>query len=146
MSDVAVRSGGSPATRDRAERIGARSFAAGPTIDRQSSPYLPLVPLLAELVGGPAQPCRRQVLRDGLTQGFRPIVRNISRRYQGRGEPAVDLEQVGMIGLLGAIDRFDPPPGVGCSMLFSVSPSPRSPGRSVATSEIAPGLSGCPDG
>ena len=55
------------------------------------------------------------MLRDRLTEGFRPVVQNISRRYQGRGEPAVDLEQVGMIGLLGAIDRFDPPPG--CRLL-----------------------------
>ncbi len=120
MSDVAVRSGRRFGARDQVEQCPSdRDDPAGrdgvPSIDRRSSPYLPLVPLLAELVGGPVQPCRRQVLRDRLTEGFRPVVRNISRRYQGRGEPAVDLEQVGMIGLLGAIDRFDPPPG--CRLL-----------------------------
>jgi RNA polymerase sigma-B factor len=51
------------------------------------------------------------VVRDGLARGFRPVVQHIARRYRDRGEPVVDLEQVGMIGLLGAIDRFDPPPG-----------------------------------
>ena len=77
----------------------------------QRSPYLPLVPLLAELIARGGQPRRRQVLRDRLSRGFQPVVLNIARRYRDRGEPVVDLEQVGMIGLLGAIDRFDPPPG-----------------------------------
>ena len=36
-----------------------------------------------------------------------PLVRAIARRYSGRGEPVEDLEQVGAIGLIKAIDRYD---------------------------------------
>jgi RNA polymerase sigma-B factor len=80
------------------------------SVHRRSSEYLPLAPLLVEFVECAAQHPRRQMLRDGLAEGFTPVVRHLSRRYQGRGEPVADLEQVGMIGLLGAIDRFAPPP------------------------------------
>src|SRR3954453_6142675 len=37
-----------------------------------------------------------------------PLVRSIARRYAGRGEPLEDLVQIGTIGLIKAVDRFDP--------------------------------------
>jgi RNA polymerase sigma-B factor len=40
-----------------------------------------------------------------------PLVRALARRYVGRGEPLEDLVQVGMIGLINAVDRFDPSRG-----------------------------------
>jgi RNA polymerase sigma-B factor len=40
------------------------------------------------------------------------VVEHIARRYRGRGETLADLEQVGAIGLLNALDRFDPSRGV----------------------------------
>lgn len=43
---------------------------------------------------------------------FAPLARNCARRYEGRGEPAEDLSQVAMIGLIRAIDRFDPDRGI----------------------------------
>jgi len=36
----------------------------------------------------------------------------MARRYAGRGEPFEDLVQVRTIGLIKAIDRFDPERGV----------------------------------
>ena len=36
-----------------------------------------------------------------------PLVRALARRYANRGEPIEDLVQVGAIGLLHAIERFD---------------------------------------
>lgn len=44
-----------------------------------------------------------------------PLVRHIARRFADRGEPIEDLVQVGSIGLLKSIDRFDPGRGVGLS-------------------------------
>ena len=45
--------------------------------------------------------------REQLVQRHMPLVRAIARRYSGRGEPVEDLEQVGSIGLIKAIDRYD---------------------------------------
>jgi RNA polymerase sigma-B factor len=36
-----------------------------------------------------------------------PLVRSLARRYANRGEPLDDIEQVGAIGLIKAIDRFE---------------------------------------
>ncbi|MGK2939939.1 MAG: SigB/SigF/SigG family RNA polymerase sigma factor [Solirubrobacteraceae bacterium] len=48
------------------------------------------------------------MLREELAERLLPLVRSIARRYARRGEPLDDLVQVGSIGLLKAIDRFDP--------------------------------------
>ncbi len=45
--------------------------------------------------------------RDRLIEDFMPLVRAVARRYAGRGELVDDLEQVGSVGLIKAIDRFD---------------------------------------
>jgi RNA polymerase sigma-B factor len=37
-----------------------------------------------------------------------PLVTTLARRYRGRGEALEDLQQVGAVALLAAIDRFDP--------------------------------------
>ena len=37
-----------------------------------------------------------------------PLVTALARRYRGRGEALEDLQQVGVVALLAAIDRFDP--------------------------------------
>ena len=49
--------------------------------------------------------------RDRLVERYLPLVRALARRYAGCGEPLEDLVQVGSIGLIGAIDRFDPERG-----------------------------------
>ena len=41
-------------------------------------------------------------------QRFLPLARQLARRYQRGGEPLDDLIQVASLGLLKAIDRFDP--------------------------------------
>ena len=46
--------------------------------------------------------------RDELVARFQPLAEYFARRFAGRGEPIEDLNQVANIGLLGAIDRFDP--------------------------------------
>jgi RNA polymerase sigma-B factor len=45
--------------------------------------------------------------RDRLIELSQPLVRSLARRYAGRGEDLDDLVQVGMVGLIKAVDRFD---------------------------------------
>jgi RNA polymerase sigma-B factor len=45
--------------------------------------------------------------REELVQRHLPLVRSLARRFAGRGESLEDLEQVGAIGLIKAIDRFE---------------------------------------
>ena len=45
--------------------------------------------------------------RERLVSRHLPLVRSLARRYAGRGEPLDDIEQVGAIGLIKAIDRFE---------------------------------------
>lgn len=49
--------------------------------------------------------------RDQLISDLMPLVRSLALRYAGRGEMLDDLIQVGAIGLINAVDRFDPERG-----------------------------------
>jgi RNA polymerase sigma-B factor len=50
--------------------------------------------------------------REALVHLHRPLVEYCARRFRDRGEPFEDLVQVGTIGLIKAIDRFDAERGV----------------------------------
>nr|WP_202416287.1 SigB/SigF/SigG family RNA polymerase sigma factor [Pseudonocardia sp. SID8383] len=54
---------------------------------------------------------RREQLRDQLVTGYLPVAQHIARRFNHRGEPLDDLVQVATVGLINAIDRFDPEKG-----------------------------------
>jgi len=54
----------------------------------------------------------RQTPRDALVHLHLPLVEHCARRFRNRGEPFEDLVQVGTIGLLKSIDRFDSDRGV----------------------------------
>jgi RNA polymerase sigma-B factor len=49
-----------------------------------------------------------QAAREQLVERFLPLARQLARRYQHGGEQLDDLVQVASLGLLKAIDRFDP--------------------------------------
>jgi RNA polymerase sigma-B factor len=50
--------------------------------------------------------------RDQALVELMPLVRALASRYAGRGEPLEDLVQVGALGLIKAVDRFDVDRGV----------------------------------
>lgn len=58
------------------------------------------------------QQSRDQHARDLLFARYEPLARKLARRYASTSEPLDDLVQVAAVGLLGAIDRFDPQRGV----------------------------------
>jgi RNA polymerase sigma-B factor len=49
--------------------------------------------------------------RDQLIERHLPLARALAARYRDRGEPLADLTQVAYIGLINAIDRWDPDRG-----------------------------------
>jgi RNA polymerase sigma-B factor len=60
----------------------------------------------------------RQRLRDDLICRCMPFADRMARRYGGRPEPIEDLEQVARLGLIKAVDRYDP--GRGSFTAFAV--------------------------
>ena len=53
-----------------------------------------------------------EAAREELLRRFLPLARKLAGRYANPHEPLEDLVQVASVGLLGAIDRFDPRRGV----------------------------------
>ena len=53
--------------------------------------------------------------RERLIRRYMPLVKSLARRYAGRGEQVEDIVQVGAIGLINAIDRFELDRGVDIS-------------------------------
>lgn len=62
---------------------------------------------LAELPEGP----ERRELRDELVTAWLPMAERIAVRFRGRGEALEDLYQVAALGLVKAIDHYDPARG-----------------------------------
>ncbi|WP_432417595.1 RNA polymerase sigma factor SigF [Actinoplanes solisilvae] len=67
-----------------------------------------LVNLSALPPGDPA----RAGLRDRAIEAWLPLARHLAHRYSGRGEPTDDLVQTATVGLIKAVDKFDPERGV----------------------------------
>src|SRR5205809_5431010 len=55
---------------------------------------------------------RDPALRDELDGAHRGLAEYLARRFANRGEPLDDLVQVASVGLLKAVDRFDPERGL----------------------------------
>ena len=53
-------------------------------------------------------PHERDRIREELVRGYESLVHFLARRFQNRGEPLEDIVQVGFLGLIKAIERFDP--------------------------------------
>ncbi|MFG2785343.1 SigB/SigF/SigG family RNA polymerase sigma factor [Streptomyces prunicolor] len=62
---------------------------------------------LSHLPGGP----ERDALRDELVRVWLPMSERIAGRYRGKGEPYEDLRQVAAVGLVKAVDGYDPERG-----------------------------------
>ncbi|MFF5029891.1 SigB/SigF/SigG family RNA polymerase sigma factor [Streptomyces collinus] len=62
---------------------------------------------LAELQEGP----ERDAVRDELVAAWLPMAHRIASRFRDRGESIEDLRQVAALGLVKAVDRFDPSRG-----------------------------------
>ncbi|MCY1145700.1 SigB/SigF/SigG family RNA polymerase sigma factor [Actinoplanes sp. Pm04-4] len=89
-----------------ASALPAENAAAGATSTDTASE------LIAAMVALPAgHPCRA-ALRDRTIEAWLPLTRHLAQRYAGRGEPVDDLFQVGVVGLIKAVDRFQADRGI----------------------------------
>ena len=68
--------------------------------------------LLHTLAGMPTDNRRRAALRDRTIEAWLPLAQHLAHRYSGRGEPTDDLLQTAAVGLIKAVDKFDPDRGV----------------------------------
>jgi RNA polymerase sigma-B factor len=68
--------------------------------------------LFAVLRDGASGEAARAVARDDLVHLHLSLVEHCARRFRNRGEPFEDLVQVGTIGLIKAVDRFETDRGV----------------------------------
>lgn len=76
-----------------------------------SDDYAHLHPLLEEFAGlAPTAP-RKEYLREELVTGYLPLAEHVAQRFSGRGVAKEDLVQVARLGLVNAVDRFDPAKG-----------------------------------
>src|SRR3954470_17424417 len=70
----------------------------------------PATDLLVALATAPA--AARPALRARVIEAWLPLARHLAHRYSGRGEPTDDLVQTATVGLIKAVDKFDPDRGV----------------------------------
>jgi RNA polymerase sigma-B factor len=87
---------------------GGRRATKSSTVDARALTRV-LFEQLMDLEPGSAEHAR---VRGALIEVNLPLVRYAAARFRSRNEPMEDVVQVGTIGLINAIDRFDPSRGV----------------------------------
>jgi RNA polymerase sigma-B factor len=68
--------------------------------------------LLNAVSAVPAGHPSRAALRERAIEAWLPLARHLAARYTGRGEPTDDLIKTATVGLIKAVDRYDPARGV----------------------------------
>jgi RNA polymerase sigma-B factor len=81
------------------------------TLLHRPDEYAHCEPLFEELGELDPDDPRRDAVRSKLVTELLPLAEHIATRFSGRGEPREDLVQVARIGLINAVDRFDPARG-----------------------------------
>jgi RNA polymerase sigma-B factor len=69
--------------------------------------------LLEQFIATPLDHPARARLRAQVIEAWLPLAHALARRYDGRGEPLDDIDQTACVGLIKAIDRYQPGRGSG---------------------------------
>ncbi|MFI5583714.1 SigB/SigF/SigG family RNA polymerase sigma factor [Amycolatopsis sp. NPDC051758] len=67
--------------------------------------------LFSELAALPPDSPERERIRDTLVRNHLELARNLARKFRNRDEAMEDLVQIATVGLIHAVDRFDPAQG-----------------------------------
>ena len=78
---------------------------------KRDTEYDRFLPLFHKMADPAITEAERDQLREQLLTGHLPLAEHIALRYRDRGQPIDDLRQVARLGLIYAIDRFDPERG-----------------------------------
>jgi len=78
---------------------------------RAASKYSEDVDRLFRRLQQEKDPEKKAAVREEIIAANTPLVHALAGRFRDRGEPLEDLIQVGMVGLINAVDRFDPSKG-----------------------------------
>ncbi|MBO0870224.1 MAG: SigB/SigF/SigG family RNA polymerase sigma factor [Micromonosporaceae bacterium] len=98
-----------PATRRAGRRPVESTVDSGrPSLASSSNVDEGAAGLVVNLAGLPERDPERAQARESAIEAWLPLARHLAQRFQGRGEPVDDLAQIATIGLIKAIDRFDP--------------------------------------
>ncbi|MGW4437654.1 SigB/SigF/SigG family RNA polymerase sigma factor [Streptomyces sp. NPDC004596] len=106
LTDMSTSPSGTPGTPGTTAAATATSASGRRTHD-DAPDTAALFARLAELEEGP----ERDAVRDELVTAWLPMAHRIAGRFRDRGEAVEDLRQVAALGLVKAIDRFDPSRG-----------------------------------
>ncbi|MFE5400026.1 SigB/SigF/SigG family RNA polymerase sigma factor [Streptomyces sp. NPDC056580] len=102
LTDMSTSPSGTPGTA-----AATATSASGRRTHDDAPDTAALFARLAELEEGPD----RDAVRDELVTAWLPMAHRIAGRFRDRGEAVEDLRQVAALGLVKAIDRFDPSRG-----------------------------------
>ncbi|MER6738193.1 SigB/SigF/SigG family RNA polymerase sigma factor [Streptomyces puniciscabiei] len=100
LTDMSTSRPGTPTTDSAAAAPARRSHDDAPDTAA-------LFDRLADLQDGP----ERDAVRDELVAAWLPMAHRIAGRFRDRGENVEDLRQVAALGLVKAVDRYDPSRG-----------------------------------
>jgi len=89
-----------------------RPASASTPADRVTSADSPATGLLNAMAALPVDHPARPAARTRAIEAWLPLANHLARRYSGRGEPSDDLVQIAALGLIKAVDKFDPSRGV----------------------------------
>ncbi len=106
--------------------------------------YEHLTPMFDELAALPEDDPRRGELRNELVTGHLPLAEHIAARFANRGVPREDLVQVATLGLINAVDRFQPDRGTDF-LSFAVAELSQRLGRAPTPSELGKQLGLSPE-
>jgi RNA polymerase sigma-B factor len=109
-----------PSLVDGAAAASTPEVGAGTTAAWPGSRDITVHGLLAATSHLPDSSDRSELRRLAIEHAM-PLARRLARRFRDRGEPGEDLTQVAMVGLVNAIDGYDP--GRGCEFAGYATPT-----------------------